>query len=249
MNYRFYKYIGHGHWFENLQECKFNVTKPSEFNDPFDCTGVIREPWNDDAKAQFHDRETFLGKMNDRSWADEFYRVLCLTDAQLCDAASEVLFWSHYANLGKGIRVTLEVGNGTFIPPGNVQCVRYCHAKPVLDMEHYKKGSLDLYNYLSDCMTTKGIGWDYEHEVRVIFEKEKTFSDAVVAAKDIRFVRIQDSCVKEITFGPMFHDEEARNFAYKLIPVFGDSSIFYKAVRDDVYYRYNYYPLFDNEGQ
>ena len=252
--HRFYKYMAREHWYDWLKNCELKVTKPSEFADPFDCTGTCRNEWSEVGLDWSHGTEEFLKKANDRSWADEYLRVLCLTDAAVCDDASDVLFWSHYASGGRGVRVCFEITSDVevFSPAGEMECMRYCHAKPVFNGKAVRfdaegKIKTGLADYLHECVWTKGNGWAYEHEARVIFNAKKVHKRTTGDGTVLDCVGFLPSSVKEITFGPMIDREEAKDLAFGLMTKFGDSNLFKIATRDIVRYRYDYCDLFEDQ--
>lgn len=156
-------------------------------------------------------------KTFDGSWAktvNDTVRMLCLVKEQGLTSKSDVLFWSHYADAGKGVRIIFDLKSK---PKGGVyymKDVEYLDKIPVFDcrkMEYWMQGD-EFKNYLERLAHVKGKAWEYENEIRMIIPrripeqmKRVPFAHLCPREKDgvtHYFVRINYDAIRRIDFGP-----------------------------------------------
>ena len=193
---KLYKYYSVNDNLFNLirnHSCWFS--KPSDFNDPFDCNldiSIGRNPKEImhnmdkssmlrllyDALSQKGDdvidagariiKKPFLLKniINEihKYYIDQNIGVFCLSQ----DPAN-ILMWSHYADSGKGMRITFDMPEAGDDSPYYVREVKYEDKIPEFDcrcMKELFKGA-EIVDYLDRLSYTKGSAWSYENEVRM----------------------------------------------------------------------------------
>lgn len=232
---RFYKYISAKYWFEALSTGEFKVSKPSELNDPFDCVGYVRGHFGKEAQKTFGTRRRLQSAIRSKAMFDSCCRVFCLTNCFIRNDNSEVLFWSHYASGGTGVRITLGLGPRDVI--GLMGAVDYGMELPFLDLEEFERDPENTKRrFILNCLWRKGLAWAYEQEVRCVFDHD--FGERIQIAPHL---------IKEITFGPCADLREARRLAIKLLCRYGTTDMF-KCVRmNPTKYRYDERPLFENQ--
>lgn len=144
-------------------------------------------------------------------------RVMSLSDANRCDPNSEQLLWSHYADDAKGVRIRLVIDTEYPLPTltdkkmWSVRRVSYPQDGnlPLFDMKSLKTYPMDqgLLQFYHVCVFTKGHGWAYENEIRLVVSandgccrKAKSHpEDAKGTFADV--IDIPRSWVKGIDFG------------------------------------------------
>lgn len=170
------------------------AARPSEFNDPFDCTGgVYGTPTVQLVTSFFNARRdmqrcfeakfamgflgedydeaarkevgTILGKMfQDRNFIGQGYRISCFSKADAINPSEELLMWSHYGDKGRGVRICVDVED----PNIELLDVEYDPSAPCIDLSEIRSVD-ELMPFIEKCIRTKQRQWGYEHEVRVIF--------------------------------------------------------------------------------
>ena len=218
-----YKYMSYERFVESILPggAFIKVSRPCEFNDPFDCFGILKGDFNENVAREYYNlfcagidnscldivsKVNFQARLLYRKFFDEWFRILSLTDASSVTSSGEALMWSHYGDNAKGVRLTLD-----FITKPKV--IRYSDNPPVLDcnnvaaMNPLKDNALRV--FLDECLTTKSTYWEYERECRLIIsvQDEKlspmTASDAVKPIMERNFVLLlPKESVKEVAVGP-----------------------------------------------
>lgn len=180
-----YKYMSYKRFLKSItpEGVCLKVSRPREFNDPFDCCGsccgeASKELVNEirlrriPGVSLFAD-EFIAGPMmvmlSSRRIFDRAYRVFSASDAAVVGTPAEMLMWAHYGDSSKGVRVAVD------IDMEDVKCKRvmYRSIMPILDLSEVK--SLNpfvdgkLRRFLIRCLLTKNDVWRYEKERRIIF--------------------------------------------------------------------------------
>lgn len=140
---------------------------------------------------------------------DKQFFMMCLVKERGLKADADTLMWSHYADNGRGLRITFD-----FPPRGRfyiMKVVDYVENVPCFDVSSFDvwmQGEL-FGNYIETIISTKGLAWSYENEARMIVPSElpgvgrkhivekSINSDAV-----IQCVRINYDAIRRIDFGP-----------------------------------------------
>jgi hypothetical protein len=153
----------------------------------------------------------------DSSWinaVNETVLMMCFVKERGLKDASDVLFWSHYADSGKGIRIVFDLPES---PQGGIYYmkeVEYCEKVLAFDcrkMDAWLQGK-EFQDYLERISHLKGMPWEYENEIRMIIPrripeqmKRLTFTHLCPREKDgviHYFVRIGYDAIRRIDFGP-----------------------------------------------
>lgn len=153
----------------------------------------------------------------DSSWikaVNETVLMLCFVKERRLKAFSDVLFWSHYADSGKGVRIVFDMPER---PRGGIYYmkeVEYCDKVPVFDcrkMDSWLHGK-EFQNYLERASHLKGKPWEYENEIRMIIPryipralKRMPFEHLLRREHDGDvnwFVRLDYDVIKRVDFGP-----------------------------------------------
>ena len=179
-----------------------------------------------------------------RNSVEHGQRVLCFTDATIQDTRSEMLLWAHYANKGSGVRVLMNLSE-TPKYPFVLRRVHYTEARPVLDISQFDSwmDQKVFREYFKAMLFTKGLGWEYEHEVRMV-----TWPDKNIVEHDedenMDFLNFDVNCILGVDFGPMATIEETQKIASNIKGMAHLSHIRCRAARfDERQYRYNYEDL------
>ena len=107
-----------------------------------------------------------------QKWADATFRICCFSKCEV-DAHSEILLWSHYAKSHQGIRIEFELNNQDFLYE-----VEYSSRRCTIDI--CKSDSESYANeILLKSFRSKGLGWKYENEVRLILQKKDALKKPV----------------------------------------------------------------------
>ena len=153
----------------------------------------------------------------DSSWinaVNETVLMLCFVKERGLKAASDVLFWSHYADSGKGVRIVFDLPER---PRGGIYYmkeVEYCEKVPAFDcrkMDAWLQGK-EFQDYLESISHLKGKPWEYENEVRMIIPrhipramKRIPFEHLLQREHDGEcgwFIRLEYDAIKRVDFGP-----------------------------------------------
>ena len=165
------------HWaLESLRLQRLKLASLEDMNDPFELLGVeLRTQEN----RQFFQRE-LKPEMN------RTVGVLCFSRAW-----SNPVLWSHYADKHRGLCLGFDV------PDDMVREVKYRGTRLKAELEHaIPRHDADTLAY--KLITTKYKHWEYEDEVRLIFNLEH-----VKLENKKYFVQYCDALIlKEIVIGP-----------------------------------------------
>lgn len=223
------KYMSLMYGIKSVVEGSFKMSKASEFNDPFDCDGRLTEsspPWplvpadikamkdaNDprylDAYMQWLCR--FRDGLVSKQLIDKYYRIMCFRKYTGQDDYTDRLFWSHYADHGKGIRVIFDLEAEDCC--GELEEVEYREERPVCDLSKVTTSFQDpvLIDFMHRRIFTKGMQWKDENEVRLSVplngDAWKPYgSDAVI------FLPIKHAQIVGVDFGVNVSDVSAESW-------------------------------------
>jgi len=164
----------------------FKLSRPSVFNDPFDCDGRADGLCGINPKYMVGERQyeqlkqTPLGliqisELRDASrkhfdsseMLDNVVRIMCMTKAN-SSLQTEMLLWSHYTNGGQGLRVHFRIPN-RIKDVYEIRRVRYERDLPRCDLEKISRMDRDpeAMSYCDRRIWTKGKSWVYENEYRL----------------------------------------------------------------------------------
>lgn len=175
-----YKYMSYERFVQSVRSTGvyLKVSRPCEFNDPYDCTGLVsgamsqqlKDTYNQYFKQMLSPKELdFTIKVNGRLLFDNMYRILSLSDFAVNGTSEEMLMWSHYADFARGVRIGIEIDTSRY----KVGVVEYKELQPQLDLSKVSEWKIfddpELRRFLKECLLTKHKSWEYEQERRVVF--------------------------------------------------------------------------------
>ena len=175
-----YKYMSYDRFVQSIRPSGvfLKVSRPAEFNDPYDCTGMatgtlpqhLRDTYGKTFQQLLNPAELDLTtKVNGRRMFDQMYRILSLCDSSVNNTAGEMLMWSHYADYARGVRIGIEIDTERY----RLGAVEYKELLPHLDMTKIVEWKIyddpELKRFLKACLLTKHKIWEYEKERRVVF--------------------------------------------------------------------------------
>jgi len=144
---------------------------------------------------------------------DKSLRVACFsaTDGSPHD---EMLMWSHYSKSHRGVRIGFEFPEN-IKSPFRVGAVTYQNSRVALDMSlnAYEKVVQDA---LIQSIRTKGTGWKYEREYRLITSPLFCISETDSTGKVVDFVPIKKEWMTRIYFGVRYPVTERGSFLHLL---------------------------------
>ena len=197
------------------------MSKPSEFNDPFDCIGAAVGDYSEKVIADFVDenytaefgskedfRRAFIQTYKDqedsllvkRTHLDGLCLILCMVDAKMILPRNELLMWSHYAKDAKGVRFLFDIpetDDSYVLARVNYQSKIPCAERTYADS--YQRGPSFVFAY-RDWICTKGEAWRYEEEVRLILHRPDMWPYHI-EVNGLSFFKMPKEWIKEITFG------------------------------------------------
>ena len=189
--------------------------------------------------AQKYTAEYFNLVLTERKIPEARQKILCFSDATVVDSNSDLLLWGHYGDKGAGVRVLLDIPserNNTYA----IRRVRYAELRPVLDISLFNSW-MDLnvmMPFFEESVFTKGLGWAYEHEVRLL---ARNGTSSVIHENGMDFISFDISFVKCIDFGPLTTREETNKI---VSDIRGNKELSHIkcriAVFSDVKYQYDY---------
>lgn len=177
---KLYRYMGFGQfWKENLFKGQIHLSKPSEFNDPFDCVAFVdmKEFWNKYGNPEFIKNNGFSLELPSNppeellsilhkemiGFTQDEMRVCCFTECK-----NSLLMWSHYANSHKGFCVEYDTNK----IPQNIR--RFF--LPVVYQKQIYNATHDLGNTRNNAFNFlffKSKEWSYEKEWRIAIYQEQ----------------------------------------------------------------------------
>ena len=183
-----------------------------------------------DAQRRFTENlifETYLDSVKKHSPSasefDNIILVMCLVNEKGLRTSSDILFWSHYANSGKGVRITFDLEMTPYASIYYMKKVKYSDLIPSFDMslfEEWMKGN-DFEKYISDIVTTKGTAWSYENEVRMFIPRNLPVRFQYISSREVngamlQFVKIGYDVIRRVDFGPRCDPEAANSLISEL---------------------------------
>lgn len=144
-----------GHLFDLLTLGSLRFTRPSDFNDPYDCCPTQLSEMPDGAipHAVGHQMNKSIQRAN-----SEIYGIVCLTPIP-----DRMLLWSHYGDHHRGVCVGLDSDLlSSMVPVNDKQ--NSLHMKPEKVIYTNARPSGDD----SNALLKKSVEWSYEDEYRII---------------------------------------------------------------------------------
>lgn len=251
------------------------ASRPSEFNDPYEGKGVIKgEPsigfareWVDTFSLWSiikipKDRVSVIksaciGNVKGQfEWADFFddlIRIVSFSSTTITEQiGSDLLMWSHYADSGRGIRLTLDLDENKF----PLKDAIYEASRPVLDLSKVAHCDVQRDNvfadYLGKCIVTKPKAWEYESEKRLVLPVDSEHLRFMTPADEYKnkqqrnlLLELPGTSLEEIALGVKVENVSQSQEMMKLVRADGFGHVrFYRAVFEDAY-AYKYVNLFN----
>lgn len=240
---------------------KVKASLPSDFNDPFECTGVVSGVPTDSLVNEYwrlrpYDYITFTklhylcgftrNELNDekdavlkslsglisrRDFLSKGYRISCFSG----DAHNRTYMWAHYGDMSRGIAIAFDFSKIDHLP---LQRVEYRDNPVSIDLstiDHIEQ----LQSFFETCVRTKSNAWEIEDEYRVIFARPDNGITQTIGKDD--FWTIKSECIAKYVVGCEWENisGSVRNEVRSVITEYGlDLSKFYLAKRDFATYGY-----------
>lgn len=145
---------------------------------------------------------------------NETVLMMCFVKERGLKPTSDVLFWSHYADAGKGVRITFDLKERVRGGIYYMQEVEYLDNIPEFDcrkMETWMQGA-EFHNYVERLSHVKGKAWSYENEIRMIIPRHipneakripfEHLRKSVINGVKHYFVSIDYDAIRRVDFGP-----------------------------------------------
>lgn len=191
---KLYKYYSiNDYLYEVIKSSSCWFSRPSDFNDPFDCNldisignsvGEIMD--NMERSSMFRLlKEELLQRSDDVKYAGKrllakpFFIKRIINEVHkyyinqnigvycLSEDPMNILMWSHYADSHKGICLEFDIKRGGFFY-NNLLPVQYRKRYPKFELSDYQDEENMMFTMLQQAICTKSVLWKYEKEWRVI---------------------------------------------------------------------------------
>lgn len=191
---KLYKYYSiNDYLYEVIKSSSCWFSRPSDFNDPFDCNldisignsvGEIMD--NLERSSMFRLlKEELLQRSDDVKYAGKrllakpFFIKRIINEVHkyyinqnigvycLSEDPMNILMWSHYADSHKGICVEFDIKRGGFFY-NNLLPVQYRKRYPKFELSDYQDEGNMMFTMHQQAICTKSVLWKYEKEWRVI---------------------------------------------------------------------------------
>lgn len=228
---KYYRYFGYqkpgdDFIFKSLNDKLFRASRVSSFNDPFDFFPYVEPLRGQSLESYITQLVEQNGQLNgdvvrrnlstfeyDRNLADEFVdenlRVICFSAAEKLTPQADILMWSHYASKHHGVRVTFEIPEPADDRMRQMFQVLYSDDRVKIELEKVFQFPLppEQGQILWRTAVTKSSAWEYEKEYRLIHKL-----DDCIKIEGHEYLEFPPSCIKEITFGLRFPQEEIERY-------------------------------------
>lgn len=213
------------HWIDVLVNAHLKLSRATDFNDVFDCSGVCVGRFSNEAMRKHLAKisNSLVVNLTDveleklaKEYSDKFRKnfleqapfsfqeITCFSVPTTED--SDILMWSHYANKWQGVRLgfnmlfenhaQLDYGNNT---PYYLDMVRYNEERVSFDLSRIKDidDLSEYWEWYRSIVANKAKAWQYENEWRLIALEDK--SEKIGA---LRFWRFDRRILKSVDIGP-----------------------------------------------
>jgi len=210
-----------------LTERKIKLSRPDNFNDPWDCRVHYQMPpdemrkkdvidWITTAHRKHHPeiseakraRLAFELKSDDarlrqgfEKMERDFYAVICQRYRVYCltEKPDCPIMWAHYADSHRGICLEFDSTQSPFTSATGITKIRYHEEYPAYNLASSMGGY--------EALFTKSSHWAYEAEWRLIAE-ERQFAIAPLTVKtDNDFLILPPGVLKSITIGSLASEQ------------------------------------------
>lgn len=213
------------YWIDVLENAHLKLSRATDFNDIFDCSGVCVGYFSNEAMRKHLTKISNLLAYNltdaqleklAKECSDEFRKsflervpfslqeIACFSAPETED--SDILMWSHYANKWQGVRLgfnmlfenhaQLDYGNNT---PYYLDMVRYNEERVSFDLSRIKDidDLSEYWEWYRSIVINKAKAWQYENEWRLMAIEGKSEKVGV-----LRFWRFDRRILKSVDIGP-----------------------------------------------
>jgi hypothetical protein len=254
------------HWFDTILVGRIKASKPSEFNDPFDCVGTIEGRLSENAAGEFADKscekyippdvdvaerglikrlikcraeELVAEAFAKKKHLDDIFRIVCFSAVDGISDNADLLMWSHYADKARGVRIAIDIPetNEAYV----IERIQYSDKMPVYHLQD-ESSFLNGHQWnlaLRRFVCTKSLAWEYEQEVRLVLGVSDAKAD-MCSVKGVDFLNVPRSWFKSVTFGSEVDWQIAVHHSL-MLRLAGCSEIkFFKAIRNRKSYALDY---------
>lgn len=208
--------------FKSIFNSAFRLSRPSAFNDPFDCDGradgetginpkfIVGEEAYERLKkspmgliAICELRNETKKHWDSSGFVDDVARIMCFT-RERAPEKSHMLFWSHYANSGRGVRIRFRLPR-QIKDVYEIRKVDYLEDLPRCKLDKISRMDNDpeAREFCDNRIWTKGRAWEYENEYRLrMFVTARNPEYVQINGAGEMFLRISGNMIKGVDLGP-----------------------------------------------
>ncbi|NUN24385.1 MAG: DUF2971 domain-containing protein [Candidatus Jettenia caeni] len=179
------------------------LSKPSSFNDPFDCA-LTRDiiAHNKERDAYFEAMRSMPGKEKDmsaisRAPVPEWVLSVGISDLRnkldsigVCSFSEQnksILMWSHYADRHRGFCIEYDCSYGSSLH-SELQRVEYANRIPLITIKDYNRSDNEKKKaYVARLAILKSPEWSYEKEWRLVKEYNNAYYERMLKIKAVYF--------------------------------------------------------------
>jgi hypothetical protein len=170
------------HMIESIVEPSLYFAKPTDLNDPFDCTLSLREYLEKAILVAEHrprlNLESIKSNLGLESWHSKFNSIgVCAFSL----SSSETLLWSHYADHHKGVCVLYKIPESFILDKKNkfIGISKVNYGSDSIMSVLTTKTTVSPFEFIPELiknyLTTKSPSWAYECEARIIIGRSTVF--------------------------------------------------------------------------
>jgi hypothetical protein len=129
---------------------------------------------------------------------DKYMRVVCFSDAKV-KPLDEILIWSHYAKMHKGVRIGFEIPDGITLE-FKIFKIKYQEMRHEVDFSNGFSSEV-VGQVLIDSAKVKSLAWQYENEYRLLTTPSRCEEIKMPDSTVEYFVNFKREWVKSVDFG------------------------------------------------
>jgi len=133
---------------------------------------------------------------------DSTMRVVCFSSSE-ASQFDEILLWSHYAGMHKGVRIGFEFPSGV-TNPFKISAITYQNERVGVDLS-VDAGQESVKDALLISTKTKSTAWTYEKEFRLVTIPLYCVSSKRANREIVEFFPIEREWVRRVDFGVRFN--------------------------------------------
>ena len=224
-----YKFLGKK-WLQTLQSGQIHVSRPREFNDPFDCslactgqfTDKFKRDWASAVKIDInHSRfnremdeweNDYRNDLANRALFDSIARILCVSSAGISNS-DELLMWGHYACNYTGAKFVFDWDALLTADVVMANQITYDPMRPNFKLEDLKWVDREVRPWpprelLTKALFVKNPAWAYEKEFRLLVKKDACEVITHNDGWDIFGWKFPERALQAVYLGPLVSYEE-----------------------------------------